>query len=345
MFLPIDQLEKAAVRAPKIKNGKNISTLSRDLKTEAASALSGKGVILTPQENIEKRKEMLDAISVEPTDFAFERAIGTNDAVYSNFADLIENAKRKVGKIIVKDGNKNIAFATGFMVSDKLLLTNWHVLNSKEDVKNSEVEFFYEYDLEGDPMPTIRFNFDADTFFYSSKELDYCLVAVKPMDITGKHQLNEIGYIYLDPSIGKLGNENEEKLNIIHHPEGDFKQLSIRENLFVKITDISIWYQTDTAQGSSGSPVFNDQWQVVALHHMGVALKNDQGQYIDKNGNPIPIIENKIDGSKVVWIANEGIRTSVLLKDIISKFPDDEIVAGLKVKFPLNLRIVNLPMY
>ena len=338
MLLPIDQLEKAAVRAPKIKNGKNISALSRDLKTETAFTLSDKGVILNPQENLEKRKEMLHTLSVEPTDFAFERAIGNNDAVYSNFADLIENAKRKVGKIIVKNGNKNTAFATGFMVSDKLLLTNWHVFNSKEDVKNSEVVFFYEYNLEGDPMPTVRFNLDADTFFHSSKDLDYCLVAVKPTDITGKHQLNEIGYIFLDPTIGKLGNENEEKLNIIHHPEGDYKQLSIRENLFVKITDISIWYQTDTAQGSSGSPVFNDQWQVVALHHMGIALKNEQGQYIDKNGNPIPVNDNKIDGSKVVWIANEGIRISVLLKDIFSKFPDDRIIAGLKVKFPLKFK-------
>ena len=26
-------------------------------------------------------------------------------------------------------------------------------------------------------------------------------------------------------------------------------------------------YSTDTEAGSSGSPVFNDQWEVVALHH------------------------------------------------------------------------------
>ncbi|MEJ7681021.1 MAG: hypothetical protein WKG06_24850 [Segetibacter sp.] len=77
--------------------------------------------------------------------------------------------------------------------------------------------------------------------------MDYCFVAVSPLDMSGKVNLSDIGYIFLDPALGKLGNEEEEALNIIHHPDGDYMQLSIRENLFVKITPTSIWYQTDTA--------------------------------------------------------------------------------------------------
>src|SRR6476659_8221867 len=47
-------------------------------------------------ENLVKRKEMIAALGQEPVEFAFERAIGKNDSVYSNFCDLIILAKRKV---------------------------------------------------------------------------------------------------------------------------------------------------------------------------------------------------------------------------------------------------------
>lgn len=287
--------------------------------------------IIGKKANIIKRKEMLESIGQEPLDFAFERAIGKNDSVYSNFVELIMTSKQKVGRIAIKRGNRNIGFATGFMVSENLLLTNWHVFPTIDYINDSEVQFFYEYDIFGRPIPFITFKFRSDLFFYSNKELDYCFVAVNSRDITEQYNLEEIGYIFLDPNLGKLGNEGEEALNIIHHPDGDYKQLSIRENIFKKITPISIWYEADTAPGSSGSPVFNDQWQVVALHHMGVAKKNASGDYIDKNGDIIPMQNGKVDAAKIVWEANEGIRISVILKDLLSRFGDNAIVKSLKI--------------
>ena len=287
------------------------------------------GNIIGNKENLVKRKQMLEAIKQEPVNFAFERAIGKNDSVYSNFVELIRRAKQKVGRIAIRKGNQNIGFATGFMVADNLLLTNWHVFKTRQEVAESEVQFYYEYDWQGNPVTPVTYTFQPDVFFYSNKELDYCFVAVSPTDISGTKRLSEIGYIFLDPALGKLGNEHEEALNIIHHPDGDYMQLSIRENLFVNITPTSIWYKTDTAPGSSGSPVFNDQWQVVALHHMGVARKNKEGEYVDSEGKVIQPVNGQIDASRIVWDANEGIRISVILKDIFAKFPADEVVRGL----------------
>lgn len=335
MWISTEQLDTAEERyhSPEGFPGKMVLTgLVKESKIMTESTVSpNSGNIIGKDENLVRRKEMIAAVSQEPTDFAFERAIGKNDSVYSNFVELIETAKRKVGRIVVKSGSKNIAYATGFMVSERLLLTNWHVFNSVDQVGNSEVQFFYEYDTDGRPLSPVCFLLTANDFFYSSKTLDYCLVAVSPVDVSGKSKLTEIGYVYLDPTVGKLGNEDEEALNIIHHPEGDYKQLSIRENIFVKIMPATIWYKTDTAQGSSGSPVYNDQWQVVALHHMGVGKKNEEGKYIDKNGNIILEVDGKIDASKVVWIANEGIRISVILQDIFSKYTDNPIVDSLKI--------------
>jgi endonuclease G, mitochondrial len=298
-------------------------TISKDVR---------KGNILGKDENLVKRKEMITSIGQEPADFAYERAIGNNDSVYSNFVELIVIAKKKVGRIVLKNGVENIGYATGFMVSDDLLLTNWHVFEDKESVADSEVQFFYELDTMGNPGDSVSFKLNASDFFYSFKELDYCFIAVNKTDVTGTTNLSSVGYIHLDPVLGKLGNEGEEKLNIIHHPDGDYKQLSIRENKFTKILPTTLWYECDTASGSSGSPVFNDQWQVVALHHMGVAEKNEQGDYIDKNGKIIPQIGNKIDESRIHWIANEGIRISVILKDIFNKYPDSGFIKNLQFK-------------
>jgi endonuclease G len=336
MLISVDQLEESEDRyaaletEPVRENVPGVFDEEAFIKGVSPEIIQGN--ILGTEENLAQRKIMLANVRQEPVDFAFDRAIGKNDSLYSNFVELIQDAKQKVGRIAIKQGNKNIAFATGFMVSKNLMLTNWHVFKTIENVADSEVQFFYELDILGNPGTPVSFKINAEIFFHSNKELDYCLVAISSLDISGKVSLDDIGYIFLDPALGKLGSEEVEALNIIHHPDGDFMQLSIRENLFVKITPISIWYKTDTAPGSSGSPVFNDQWQVVALHHMGIGRKNEAGDYIDRDGKIIPRINGKIDASKVVWDANEGIRISVIIKDVFSEFPDSQIINGLQIK-------------
>ena len=187
----------------------------------------------------ENRKEMIASKTVEPVDFAYERAIGKNDSLYTNFIELIAITKRKVARIEIKVDGKKTGFATGFMVSKNLMLTNWHVFPKKEIATTSEVQFFYEFDNLGHPLNPVIFKID-DSKFYNNKELDYCFVGVVPKDITNEHYLEDISYLYLDKTVGKLGEVNVEKLNIIHHPLGDYKQISIRENLFVGIDDNKI---------------------------------------------------------------------------------------------------------
>ncbi len=58
-------------------------------------------------------------------------------------------------------------------------------------------------------------------------------------------------------------------VTIIQHPEGGPKQIALNENRVTNIYNYHVQYTTDTMPGSSGSPVFNDKWQVVAIHHKG----------------------------------------------------------------------------
>ncbi|MBL0884078.1 MAG: DNA/RNA non-specific endonuclease [Chitinophagaceae bacterium] len=337
MLLDLDLIESSTERYNSGSHSVHKKMISPNLLNTTESYMDSDQVSapvteISPEENLQKRKVMLEAIRSEPPEFAYERAIGKNDSVYSNFIDLLDVSKKKVARVVIKEGNKAIGFATGFMVSPELMLTNWHVFKSKADVRESEIQFQYELDSNGRPKPSVSFLLNPDRFFYSYKDLDYCFIAVNSVDVTGQRLLIEFGYAYMDPNIGKLANVGQESLNIIHHPNGDYKQLSIRENLFTKITDTTVWYESDTAQGSSGSPVFNDQWQLVALHHMGVPLKNDQGMYLDKNGDIIHPVDRKIDESRVVWIANEGIRVSVIVHHFFGIYSGNSIAETLKVK-------------
>jgi len=326
MQLSVDQIEASAQRF----QGKSV--VKKTVK-EGYESFKRKIIdAITPAENLDKRKRMLRGASAEPIEFAYERAIGKNDSVYSNFTDILNAAKRKVGRIVVKDGIRNLSFATGFMVSERLMLTNWHVFRAIAAARDSELQFGYELDQSGRPKTPVIFKFAVEEFFHSHEALDYCLVAVQPFDVTGRISLSEFGYHFLDPGVGKLAGEGQEFVNIIHHPDGDYMQYSIRENRFIQIQDNTIWYAADTAPGSSGSPVFNDQFQIVALHHMGVPKKSKDGRhYLDKKGKKVPVENGTVDSSRIHWIANEGIRISRLVEHLIEVFPDNSLVQGLQL--------------
>ncbi len=71
-----------------------------------------------------------------------------------------------------------------------------------------------------------------------------------------------------------------------------------------------LYYTTDTEPGSSGSPCFNDQWELIALHHSGVP-QMDGDNILKKDGSPWN--EDKDDPALINWIANEGARVSALV--------------------------------
>lgn len=71
-----------------------------------------------------------------------------------------------------------------------------------------------------------------------------------------------------------------EPVNIIQHPRGKAKEIVFYSNRVQKLTENYLYYQADTDLGSSGSPVFNSQWQVVALHHAVLVEVKDENQEI-----------------------------------------------------------------
>ena len=133
---------------------------------------------------------------------------------------------------------------------------------------------------------------------------------MKPLDRSGQVPLRRQGYLVLNGKLGKAG--RGDCATIIQHPEGAEKQIAIRKNEILDLLPEAIVYASDTSQGSSGAPVFNDQWQVIALHSAGVAKKVG-GEYVDEHGQVIERVNGKVDADRIVWISNRGIRVSVIL--------------------------------
>ena len=156
-------------------------------------------------------------------------------------------------------------------------------------------------------MKTSRsFRFAPEDFFLTDQALDYTLVALRP-----DPGLAEFGWLRLIEETGKL--MVGEKVNVIQHPNGEPKQLAIRENRVVDELDLFLHYQTDTAPGSSGSPVFNDQWEVVALHHSGVPVRDPQGHILTTDNRRW---ESWMGEQRIAWKANEGVRVSQLVAHV-----------------------------
>ena len=263
-----------------------------------------------------KRASFLGADGASSTRLEFERLMGTNDLVDEFYLQRALLSAMPVCRIVLRTpAGHERGWGTGVMISPRLMLTNQHVLTSPQDAEHTEAEFNYTLDVAARPVTSYRFRLRPDLYFHNNAGKDMALVAVETMDITGNTQLQRFGYHRLIPESGKAW--LKEWMTIVQHPQGGRRQFAIRENQCINdADDLVLWYKSDTAKGSSGAPVFNDSFQLVALHHAGVARKNTgDTRYILLDGTQVKSIDDVEEG-RVDWIANAGIRISRICQEI-----------------------------
>ena len=257
-----------------------------------------------------------------------ERIIGQSQLMSSFFLPLGAERTRAVGRIVTQTG---AGIGTGFLISSRLLMTNNHVLENDRIATLCRIEFDYVCRFDGGFSATQVFRLLPREFFLTSVSrdelnLDYTIVAVEPVNSRGE-KLAKRGSIPLVPTMGDL--TVLEWANIIQHPGGDPQQVALRDNKVVKSLEHFIHYEADTQPGSSGSPVFNDQWQLAALHHSGVPDEKRPGVYRLRNGEewdtrvPLPYAEQLQMWAKVNWLSNEGVRINSIISDARSRLGDD----------------------
>ncbi|WP_200307072.1 endonuclease [Streptomyces adelaidensis] len=234
-----------------------------------------------------------------------ERLIGRNNLTPVAFLEEGALVSRSVGRITIS--GPGAGHGTGFMVSPSLLLTNNHVLRSQEEARRSVVAFSLQAGIDGHPLTPV-FQLEPHRFFVTDRALDFSLVAVAERGARGE-ALSSFGRLTLSEALGKV--VIGEFVSIIQHPRGEPKQLALRENQVVDILDRFMHYECDTREGSSGSPVFNDQWEVVALHHSAVPKTDDQGRPLSVDGT---VWTPDMGDDRLAWKANEGVRISRVLR-------------------------------
>lgn len=151
---------------------------------------------------------------------------------------------------------------TGFMISPNILVTNHHVLNSKEVAGSGEAIFNYQILVGGQPAQSRTFRLRPDTLFVTSPAvngLDFTFVWVEG------EPGREFGMVPLKRSAFAIA--PNEYANVVSHPSGRPKVVSIKENEVKWQDDLVVHYASDTEPGSSGASVANNNWQLVALHH------------------------------------------------------------------------------
>ncbi|MEE2033716.1 DNA/RNA non-specific endonuclease [Rhodococcus chondri] len=243
-------------------------------------------------------KQAEEVFEVDREDL-LERIINTADFLGVRYLDEGTAAARSVGRVLIdlRSGRPR-GYGTGFMVSPTLLLTNHHVLPDAHTARVSRIEFDYQDGPGGAELTPRTFGFDPDRFFIADRARDFALVAV---DAT-PDALQEYGFSRLTAEQGTviIG----ESVTIVQHPGGRKKQIVLRENRIIDIPERFVHYCADTEPGSSGSPVFNDQWEVVALHHASV---------------PAP------QHPQFGGVLNEGVRISGILAHVHAQdLPDDQ---------------------
>ncbi|MCZ2256906.1 trypsin-like serine peptidase [Sporosarcina sp. G11-34] len=240
----------------------------------------------------------------------FERIIGQNDLFPVSYLEAGTQAAKPVCRIEIKNQKGTIlGYGTGFLVTPSLLLTNNHVLENYDTAKFSIAQFNYEIDLDKNERPMKSFNLQPERFFLTNEALDFTLVAVEEVSADGT-EISNFGFLSLIPQTGKgmVG----EYVSIIQHPSGEPKAVAIRENQILDVFDDYIHYSTDTMPGSSGSPVYNDEWIVISLHHAGVPNPKDQAEFIANEGIRISSIIGFVEEES----ANMNENQKLLINDL-----------------------------
>ena len=199
---------------------------------------------------------------VIPEEVGLEKILGVNNLKQISWIERGLQLSKSVCRILTPGG-----LGTGFLIAPDLLMTNHHVIRSLGMATQSVVEFNYQQDFEGNPMPTCRYRLDKGRF-HSNPALDYTIVGVLPDP--DKPGLESWGHTFVNPHADPVPGEH---VAIIQHPNGGLKQIVLTANQVVNLWEHRLQYTTDTMPGSSGSPVFNDLWQVIAIHHAGGQLQ------------------------------------------------------------------------
>jgi hypothetical protein len=218
----------------------------------------------------------------------------------------------------------NNAQGTGFLVGPEAVLTNYHVMQPVIDgdvpAKAVQCEFDFKLLTDGTtPLTAVGLADDwlLDHSPYSESEakgtpekiaptadeLDYALIRLavpfgsQPWAKSPGSMAPSRGWIYLAADATAI--PETMPIIIAQHPRGLPMKLAIdtagvdkSKGLWLNAAKNRLRYATNTEGGSSGSPCFDFNWRLVALHHYGDPAFGHAPAY--NQGVPISVVKSRL---------------------------------------------------
>ena len=160
---------------------------------------------------------------------------------------------------------------TGVLITANKVLTNYHVFkyNEEDDIKTNALNAILKFGCltSDNGLETQGKSFQLDRqnpilCFSKTEDLDYVLLQVESK-IAQATEIKPARWDSHKLPVDKKG------ISVLQHPEGESMKLSISQDGIIGVYQNSglVQYVNKTAVGSSGSPCFDEDWYLVALHH------------------------------------------------------------------------------
>jgi hypothetical protein len=252
----------------------------------------GGHIVFTPGKLDEVRQQAAEAAP------ALEKVLGKEGVVTLSWYRIGLDRAKVVAKVLNPAGD---GFGTGFLVRGGdlvpalgetiLLLTNAHVVSNVPAVRTQYGSL--------DPD-------DATIVFEAFEAVGGQQFRVKKLLWSSPPDQLDASLLLIDPPVPSLQPysfaknlplvDGVQKVYVIGHPGGRTLSISLNDNLLLDYDDRLVHYRAPTEGGSSGSPVFNQSWQLIGLHHAGgMALQ-------------------RLNGKEGTYAANEGIWIQRIIK-------------------------------
>jgi V8-like Glu-specific endopeptidase len=202
---------------------------------------------------------------------------------------------RAVARIQTENDN---GVGTGFLVSGPdlhpnlpplVVVTNGHVVPEDLDPADALIAF---HGLDDDPGRQTRFRVARQCWYEPSRHgLDTSILQLVdyPADVIP---------IPLAMALPPKPLRHR-RAYVIGHPHGLAQpQFSLQDNVLLDYDERVLHYRSPTEPGSSGSPVFDNKWRLIGLHHSGATrmpqLNNAGGTYAANEGITIDAIRARL---------------------------------------------------
>jgi S1-C subfamily serine protease len=204
--------------------------------------------------------------------------LGESTFSLANIRDMLA-ACASIGCVTNKSGAR---LGTGFLVDGAWLglppgpvfLTNAHVISATVPKaiapESARVTFEVESELAGLPVyytvGEVLFTSPPERLGTSSSEaLDVSIVRLRPVGASAPI----FATLHAAESLPLI--QDKARAYVVGHPLGSGLQISLNDSVLLDIDQAQrlVHYRTPTEPGSSGSPLFNTEWQLIGLHHGG----------------------------------------------------------------------------